>query len=136
MGFGGFHPGEREVISALLRRVPVARGGLEGLLLEPRRVVQLRHTWTLPQGGQAVRAGGDVREGGLLQRSHGRRRVGGVHLPAHVEAGRRAVAVVLPLRSLVGAGVLEHLRGVVVVFPIHGCRRPEGCGGRLRAHVP
>ncbi len=114
------------MISALLPRVSVARSRRERLLLEPLRMVELRHAWILPHG-QAVR-GGNVRKAGLLQGSHGRRCVDGVHLPAHVEAGRRALAVVLPLRSLVGTGVFKNLRGVIMIFPIHGFRGP--------AHVP
>lgn len=93
--FCGFHPGEREVISALFPRVSIACSGGERLLLERLMMVELRHTWILPHG-QSVR-GGSVRKAGLLQGSHGRRSVDGVDLPAHVEAGRRAVAVVLPL---------------------------------------
>lgn len=88
-------------------------------------MVQLRHAWVLPHG-QLVR-GDHVWEASLVQGSHGRRGVDRVQLPAHVEAWRRAGAVVVALQPLVGARVFEHLRGVVVVVPIHGFR-----GSRMR----
>lgn len=128
--FCGFHPGEREVISTLFSRVSVTGDSLQRLLLETLRVMELRHTWIISKAGEAVRA--DVRKAGLLQGSHGRRSVDGVNLSAHVEARWRAVAVVLPLWPLVGTGVFKNLRGVVVIFSIHGCRGPGAAGPLAR----
>lgn len=122
------------MISALFSRVSITCAGLERLLLETLRVVELRHTWILTHAGQTV-GRGNVRKTGLLQGTHGRRCVDGVNLPAHVEAGRRAVAEVLTLWPLVGTRVFKHLRGVVMIFPVHGCRGPR-VAGRLRAHAP
>lgn len=51
-----------------------------------------------------------------------------MNLSAHVEAGRRAVAVVLTLWPLVDTGVFKNLSGIVMIFPIHGCRGPGTAG--------
>lgn len=115
------------MISALFCGVSIPCNSLESLLLlllllEALVVVlvELRNSWIFSQAGQTV-GGRDVRKSGLLQDSHGRRCVDGVDLPAHVEARRRTVAVVLALGPLVGAGLLKNLRGVEMSFPIHGC---------------
>lgn len=48
--FGGFHPGEREVVSVLFRRVTITCSGLERLLLEALRMMKWRYTWIFPHG--------------------------------------------------------------------------------------
>ena len=127
VGFSGFHPGERKVVSALLPHISITRR-LQGRLLEPLRVVELRRAGILPQAGNTV-SRRNVGKAGGLQRSQGRRRVNGVDRPAHVEAGRRTVAILIPLRSLVRAGVFKNLRGVVMIFPIHVWREPGAARG-------
>lgn len=77
----------------------------------------------LPHTGHGESGRSDVGKAGLLQGSQARRSVHGVHLPVHVEAGRRAV--VITQRYLVSAGVFKNLRGVEGVFPIHGWRGAE-----------
>lgn len=123
VGFGGLHPGKREVISVLLSCVYITRRLECWLLLEALRVVERWHARILPHAGHGESSRSDVGKAGLLQGPQGRRRVHGVHLPAHVEAGRRTV--VISRGSLVGAGVFKNLRGVERVFPIHGWRGPE-----------
>lgn len=118
------------MVSALLPHISVARR-LQGGLLEPLRVVKLWHNWILPHAGKAV-SRRNVRKAGGLQGSQGRWCVNGVDRPAHVEAGRRTVAVVIPLRSLVSTGLLKNLRGVVMIFPIHFCGEPEAAGPFVR----
>lgn len=84
-------------------------------------VMEVGEPWVFRDGGHLV--GGDVWRAALLQ-ARQRAGVGRLRrrlLPPHVEAGGRALVVVLGLPSLEGAGLLVELAGgVILLWGIHG----------------
>lgn len=79
-------------------------------------MVELRYARLISERYGVRRSVGQT---GLLEASHGRRCVRGVHRSVHVEARRWITAILSPLRPLIRTRVFKNLRRVKMIVPMH-----------------
>lgn len=130
--FRWLHPREWQMVSvpipAQVQRVSVTAERLWSLgkvKMRPRQIIPGRHV---------IRS--NVGKIWLVLAAQGRWCVDGLSLSTHIQTRWRVLAVVFVGMSLEGARVLvQVVRRVIVLFPIHDCHRP-GKPCCTRAHEP